>query len=80
MRYLKTIRVRLTIAITGERLKGESPMSEANEVDGVVMCVVCNKPMKDYEPVYCCSGRGCGCLGLPQEPPVCSKECWDKIV
>jgi hypothetical protein len=28
----------LTFAITGERLKGESPMSEANEVDGVVMC------------------------------------------
>jgi hypothetical protein len=25
-------------AITGERLKGESPMSKANEVDGVVKC------------------------------------------
>jgi hypothetical protein len=30
--------VRVNLAITGERLEGESPMSEANKVDGVVMC------------------------------------------
>lgn len=42
-------------------------------------CVVCEKPVKDYEPVYCCDGHMCGCQGLPIEPPLCSDECEDKI-
>lgn len=25
----------------------------------------------DFEPVYCCSGRECGCMGLPIDPPLC---------
>jgi len=27
------------------------------------------------EPIMCCSGHECGCMGLPIEPPVCSTEC-----
>ncbi len=27
------------------------------------------------EPVRCCSGRECGCQGLPIEPPFCSEKC-----
>ncbi|AGN89373.1 hypothetical protein YERFFEJ_60 [Paenibacillus phage Yyerffej] len=35
------------------------------------------------EPEYCCSGRdwdgsGCGCYGLPVEPPFC-KGCWEEM-
>ena len=40
-------------------------------------CMVCGKPMPDYEPQGCCDGRECGCMGLPIEPPICSEECWD---
>lgn len=38
-------------------------------------CIICNKPVPDYEPKYCCDGRECGCLGKPTEPCLCSKEC-----
>ncbi len=27
------------------------------------------------EPVRCCSGRDCGCMGMPIEPPFCSEKC-----
>jgi len=38
-------------------------------------CLICGKPVPDYEPKMCCDGRECGCHGLPIEPCVCSKEC-----
>lgn len=38
-------------------------------------CLICNKPVSDYEPVMCCSGYACGCMGHPMNPCVCSKEC-----
>jgi len=42
-------------------------------------CLVCSGPMpEDYEPEFCCSGRDCGCRGLPTEPPICSKKCGEK--
>lgn len=34
--------------------------------------------MPDYDPKMCCDGFECGCMGQPTEPPVCSKECYDK--
>ena len=40
-------------------------------------CYVCNGPVPDYEPAYCCSGQECGCYGQPLEPPMCSSKCWD---
>jgi hypothetical protein len=43
-------------------------------------CIICNKPMPDYDPKYCCSSYDCGCMGMPTEPPVCSNECFDKLM
>jgi hypothetical protein len=38
-------------------------------------CMICGKPVPDFEPTMCCDGRDCGCRGLPVEPCVCSDEC-----
>ena len=42
-------------------------------------CLICGKPVPDYEPQMCCSGRECGCMGQPIEPCVCSIECEQAI-
>jgi hypothetical protein len=31
--------------------------------------------MPDYQPMFCCSGYECGCMGLPTNPQVCSQRC-----
>lgn len=38
-------------------------------------CIICDN---EIEITMCCSGRECGCMGLPTEPPVCSKKCYDQ--
>ena len=38
-------------------------------------CLICSKPLPDYEPTFCCSGFECGCQGMPTEPWCCSVEC-----
>ncbi|GBF73157.1 hypothetical protein PA598K_01442 [Paenibacillus sp. 598K] len=45
---------------------------------GETPCIVCGVDVPDYEPEMCCSGYMCGCMGLPIEPPICSKECTEK--
>jgi len=40
-------------------------------------CDICGT---DIEVTLCCSGHECGCMGLPVEPPVCSEECYDKLM
>lgn len=41
-------------------------------------CAICGT---EIEIKLCCSGRDCGCMGLPIEPPVCEKyECYDEFV
>lgn len=40
-------------------------------------CAICENEI-DVE--MCCSGHECGCMGQPTEPPVCSKECYDKFM
>ena len=30
------------------------------------------------EPVGCCDGRECGCMGLPIDPPFCSEKCQEE--
>lgn len=42
-------------------------------------CFVCGVDVPDYEPEYCCDGRECGCMGMPIEPPLCSKSCSEKV-
>ena len=43
-------------------------------------CELCQKPVLDYEPIYCCNGWQCGCHGMPQEPCICSNRCWDALM
>ena len=40
-------------------------------------CIVCGN---EIEITMCCSGRDCGCMGQPTEPPVCSSECYDELM
>jgi hypothetical protein len=40
-------------------------------------CIVCNE---EIEVQMCCSGRDCGCMGQPIEPPVCSDKCYDELM
>jgi hypothetical protein len=55
--------------------------SESAPVHAVVMplCLICWKPVPDYEPEYCCSGFGCGCHGQPSGPCCCSRDCEDAV-
>lgn len=39
-------------------------------------CMVCGTEFEGQEPQMCCSGRDCGCMGLPTEPVICSPECY----
>ncbi|QUH21459.1 hypothetical protein [Alkaliphilus sp. B6464] len=32
-----------------------------------------------YEPEGCCSGRDCGCMGQPINPPICD-ECLEESI
>ena len=42
-------------------------------------CISCKEAdVEDWIAEYCCSGRECGCMGLPIEPPLCDK-CWEKV-
>lgn len=41
-------------------------------------CEIENCEMEIPEPEYCCSGRECGCGGMPSNPPYC-ETCLDII-
>jgi len=34
----------------------------------------------EIEVRICCNSFDCGCMGLPVDPPVCSNECYDKLM
>ena len=42
-------------------------------------CLICQRPVPDYNPDYCCSGFDCACQGQPAQPCICSDECWDAL-
>jgi hypothetical protein len=42
-------------------------------------CMVCGEEFKGEEPEMCCSGRDCGCMGVPIDPIICSEECYNKL-
>lgn len=48
--------------------------------DKTYRCEICNKPVPDFVPAYCCDGRECGCHGQPLEPCVCSQACYDALI
>lgn len=43
-------------------------------------CMVCGKQFMGTKPQTCCSGRECGCMGMPTEPIVCSEKCYDNLL
>lgn len=43
-------------------------------------CMACGKEFMGEEPKVCCSGRECGCMGMPIEPVVCSDDCFNVIM
>jgi len=42
-------------------------------------CMVCGDEL-DYIVEYCCNAFDCGCMGMPTEPPVCSRVCYDRLM
>ncbi|MES2395650.1 MAG: hypothetical protein V4549_06590 [Bacteroidota bacterium] len=56
----------------------EENMSAPNKSMSENYCMACGVGYIGDEPKMCCSGRECGCMGMPIEPLVCSKECSDK--
>lgn len=34
----------------------------------------------EIEVRMCCNSSDCGCMGLPIDPPICSNECYDKLL
>lgn len=49
-------------------------------VEEDLVCMVCDKSFKGISPGFCCSGRDCGCMGMPIEPIVCSDDCYGKVI
>lgn len=39
-------------------------------------CMSCGTEFMSEEPQMCCSGRECGCMGIPIDPIVCSEHCY----
>lgn len=49
--------------------------------DGNMKCEYCGQKYHGEEPKGCCSGRDCGCMGLPINGPfVCSKGCYEMLM
>ncbi len=40
-------------------------------------CKICEA---EIEVRICCNAFDCGCMGQPVDPPVCSNECYDKLM
>lgn len=43
-------------------------------------CLICGTEVHDYDPMMCCSGKDCGCMGMPTNPCVCSPECYEALI
>jgi hypothetical protein len=57
-----------------------SPVKQSDMSNLVTLtCMVCDKEFEGEEPKMCCSGRDCGCMGMPIDPVVCSEECYDNL-
>ena len=58
-------------------------IAKINKEEGIkYYCLGCDTELKDFEPKFCCSGlqEQCGCMGLPIDPPICDKECWERYM
>lgn len=45
----------------------------------IVNCMVCSKEFLSEEPQMCCSGKDCGCMGMPIDPIICSSHCYHSL-
>ena len=56
-------------------------MEEVNKPKVLVdlICMVCGQEFEGEEPMMCCSGRDCGCMGMPVDPIICSEECYNNL-
>ena len=43
-------------------------------------CMVCGAEFLGRPPVLCCSGKECGCMGLPIDPIICTQDCYDTLL
>ena len=43
-------------------------------------CRICDMPVPDYIPTFCCNGQDCGCMGRPLDPCICGDECWGVLI
>lgn len=60
--------------LAGSRWRGEQGVGNVN-------CEYCGVLYHGDEPKVCCSGRDCGCMGLPINGPfVCSKGCYEMLI
>ena len=50
------------------------PRTDLEELE----CLNCGEIFWGEELKGCCSGKDCGCLGLPINPPICSRTCWEE--
>lgn len=49
------------------------------EIEAGADCMYCGELVPGAIPKYCCTGSQCGCMGLPIEPIVCSKGCYEML-
>jgi hypothetical protein len=69
-----------------EKFTQEEREKTLRELDAIskgyveIVCQGCNETYLGPEPQTCCSGRDCGCMGMPIEPMVCSTECFDRLM
>lgn len=50
-----------------------------NKAPVKLRCQMCEEEWMGEPPEMCCSGRDCGCMGLPIEPILCSAKCGEKL-
>lgn len=48
-------------------------------MDIMLTCIGCGAEFEGESPKMCCSGEQCGCMGMPIDPVICSKECYEKL-
>lgn len=53
--------------------------SDTPTIEVELSCMVCGEIFMGPEPKMCCSGRDCGCMGMPIDPIVCSEECYNHL-
>jgi hypothetical protein len=70
----------LSVSFANSALTYKMKYLGQNKMSRIWNCMICGKPIPEYIPQYCCDGWECNCHGLPIDPPVCSDQCFDKLM